>query len=347
MWASVVVLVAMGVVLTGCLTETGGPSSPAPRLTMPLTTEGGQTTFSTDDTVYVTFGGPAGTYYYYLEYESTPNSFSTSTQRDDLYCWYRNLAAGEHTLTVYLETGGQRSPLYTFEFTVGGDGDGYEWDGSSSSATTITINGGAQLHTIAAADTDWYSFSATAGQVCTLQTLGSMDTKMCLYQTNATTLITSADDYNSNSNAHINWTCSTSGTYYFYVVGYSATTTGSYTVSVTTAGSAGDSYEPDNTLADANAITVDDAAQSHTLTVNDSDWVWFSAYAGYTYMIATTGSIDVDLDLWDDYDNLVDYDDGAGNALLTFNCTTSGWYYIRTYGFSGAIGSYTLSVTSP
>jgi hypothetical protein len=114
--------------------------------------------------------------------------------------------------------------------------------------------------------------------------------------------------------------------------------------------SSNDAYEPDSTSALAKPITVGAAAQSHSLTAGDRDWLSFSATAGTTYTIQTFGSTDTYLNLFStDGTTLLTSDDDSGtgpglNAKIVWTCTTSGTYYFEVTSSFGGIGNYTVSV---
>lgn len=98
--------------------------------------------------------------------------------------------------------------------------DAYENDETYNSASLIALQE-TQVHNIDhLGDNDWIKFEAESGVAYTLQTssLGtSADTYMYLYDTNGTTLLTSNDDYNGTLASYIEWTASTSGTYYILI----------------------------------------------------------------------------------------------------------------------------------
>jgi hypothetical protein len=123
---------------------------------------------------------------------------------------------------------------YSDYFTIQGgvDPDSYESDGSSASAKSITTDGVAQSRTLTFHDTDWVSFSAVSGTTYTIQTSGTLDTYLYLYQSDGVTLIESDDDDGVSNNALITWQCTASGTYYFYIRGFAARWMGDYSVSV-------------------------------------------------------------------------------------------------------------------
>jgi hypothetical protein len=353
--------------------------------------------------------------------------------------------------------------------------DAYEPDDAYSSATPIDTNGIAQNHTLyPGGEMDWMKFSAVAGTVYIIETIGATDTRLTLYGVDGSTMLARNDDGGANLNARIQWTCAASGTYYIMVDGYAPAEMGAYGVSVkaivpssssavqgdwfasrltltmdtgtgpittdstytaqntnmiwhvtgdsiymyshdsieTTigqyayyvsgnqitigsdlgtysiqngqiaismtpslglditivmspysgsippsswpplgAGSIPDSYEPDNTYAQATPIAVNGASQPHTLSSStDKDWFSFSASAGTYYTLATSGSSDTYIELYDTngITLITENDDGGTglNASLTWHCPTSGAYYFVVYEYSNGTGAYSVSVTS-
>jgi len=98
-----------------------------------------------------------------------------------------------------------------------------------------------------------------------------------------------------------------------------------------------DSYEPDDTCAEARAISTDGVVQPHTFhTARDVDWISFSATSDNEYIIEALTSLhseaDVVLELYDRCDAVPN--DGQNNSFspdvrLRFNAPTSNTYYIK------------------
>jgi hypothetical protein len=105
-----------------------------------------------------------------------------------------------------------------------------------TNATSVAVNGAEINRSLAEAATDWYSFSATSGTTYIIETSGSVDTYARLYGVEGSNLIqlSSNDDGGSDLNARIQWTCPTSGTYYFSIEGFDEYESGNYGVSVST-----------------------------------------------------------------------------------------------------------------
>jgi len=106
----------------------------------------------------------------------------------------------------------------------------------------------------------------------------------------------------------------------------------------------GDDYELDDACNQAQPIQVSGVAQTHNFhQYQDSDWVWFEAQAGTTYLIQTanTGArADTVLELYNQCGQPPDATDdnafGPG-ATLSFEAPTSGTYYVRVLQHDGTV----------
>jgi hypothetical protein len=120
------------------------------------------------------------------------------------------------------------------------------------------------------------------------------------------------------------------------------------TFTITNPALIGDSYEPDDSYAQATLIAKGDPAQSHTLSsLDDEDWLKFNAVSGTTYTIETQGATDTYLNLYgtDGVTLLASGDDISGlntNSRIVWTCTTSGVYYFAAAGWD--VGSYTVTL---
>jgi Zn-dependent metalloprotease len=242
--------------------------------------------------------------------------------------------------------------------------DSYEDDDSPAQASSITPNGGIQTHNFHdAGDVDWVQFSATAGLNYVIETLnlGSQsDTVLELYDTDATTLITTDDDSGGGRASRIEWAAPANGTYYLRVRHYISSVFGpdtNYDLKITTSGFAPDSYEDDDTVAQANPITVNGGPQTHNFhDAGDEDWVQFSTTAGISHVVETSnlGSrSDTVLELYDtDGVTLLASDDDGGDGLasrIAWTAPADGTYYVRAHHFSSSVSgsdtNYDLQVT--
>jgi len=105
-----------------------------------------------------------------------------------------------------------------------------------------------------------------------------------------------------------------------------------------------DTYEPDDTCAQAQPIQINGAAQRHRFhQPDDSDWVWFDAQAGTTYtaqVANTEARVDTIVDVSDECGQPpLDTSDNAfgPGTFLTFQVPTSGRYYLVVYQKDGTI----------
>ncbi len=98
--------------------------------------------------------------------------------------------------------------------------DDYEADDTWASSTPLSLNT-MQAHNIhRMGDEDWFAIQVTAGQPIRISTTNldhDSDTYLFLYASNGTTLLQSNDDYNGSLGSYIEWTPTTTGTYYVMV----------------------------------------------------------------------------------------------------------------------------------
>jgi hypothetical protein len=111
---------------------------------------------------------------------------------------------------------------------------------------------------------------------------------------------------------------------------------------------AGDSFEDDDSFAQANLI-FDGVPQLHSIhTFTDEDFVMFYVPTTSTVAIYTTSSSDLYLWLYDSGYGQIEYDDdgGAGLNPLISRTLAQGWYYARvhSYAHSYIVDPYTLYV---
>ncbi len=171
------------------------------------------------------------------------------------------------------------------------------------------------------------------------------DPYLTLYSSSGIPLL-SDDDSGLGLSSLINYTATTSGTYYLGARAFSSGT-GSYTLTATgTAPS--DDYAA--TTLTSGRVTSGGSVSGRIESVGDNDWFGISLTAGTRYQFSLDGSTLADpyLSLYSSGGSLIGSDDDSGiglNALLQFTPTTSGTYYLGADGYSGT-GSYTLSATA-
>ena len=128
---------------------------------------------------------------------------------------------------------------------------------------------------------------------------------------------------------------------------------------IVTQSSTADSYEPDNTMADANEIAYGDSVTGHTIDPGDDvDWYKFEGNEGdYVHVLVSTpnpwdwSSMDPLVDMYDENGHYLthDYDSGDGHdaELIYGPLSRTATYYLRVRGeYRDRTGPYTISLNN-
>ena len=216
-------------------------------------------------------------------------------------------------------------------------GDAYEPNECPPEATPITA-GETQAHSInPAGDHDWFAVTAEAGHIYGFTaTENVIDLYLLLFDTDGSTALR-YQDYPS-----LRYELPAAGTYYLRVQGYSSSSTGTYTLTVTDLGL----DDHGDAAASATALVVDEPPTLGGIeTAGDQDWFSFTADAGHIYAFAASESnINLTLRLFDrDGTTMLRYQDFA---YFTVELATAGTYYLWVQAYSStATGGYNVSVT--
>ncbi|MDO9498080.1 MAG: hypothetical protein Q7J48_20420 [Nocardioides sp.] len=319
------------------------------------------TLFPEDDEDWVSFTVEADRAYVIQTAEGSPSEFTDM----DLYLydsnglalidqnsvapdsWYNRIDyLADADKTVYaMVRGDYVGSTGTYALSVTLVGDSYEPDGSYAAATPITVDGPAQEHTLDPdGDEDWVSFPVETGYKYAITTApGAVpddpNTELYLYDSDGTTLLKSNHDDETEDRgfySRIDYTADANKTVFVKVVGWYA---GSYALDVTLVG---DSYEPDDSYAVANPLTVGGPAQQHTIDPDgDDDWFSFQVEAGWRYAIETAPGTPPDdpdtvlylydsdgttfIDSNEDYEGLYSRIEYEAEQNKTVYATVSGW----------------------
>lgn len=269
-----------------------------------------------------------------------------------------NMTAGEtYYLVALAARDGAVAPYYTVSLASGVIEDSYDiymdersiLDNTRENAILLSV-GELQAHTIhSSSDVDWVGFIVDATGYYTIQTGGSGDTVLSVYDGDGNFLLLD-DDSGVGHNASVTMQLTAGETYYAKVFAYQNALIPYYTLSLTEAsGGSGDAYESDNTMATAKGIVAGET-QSHSIhAAGDVDWVKIRPLQSGTYQIQTSGNGDLKLDLYSANRTLLATDDDSGvglNARIGYTLNANTDYYIKayTYNTSVLIGSYGLSV---
>jgi hypothetical protein len=198
-------------------------------------------------------------------------------------------------------------------------------------------------------DSDWYRMTLVAGQSYRFEArrVSGVDPTLTL-RNSAGTQIAFNDDGGGFPNSLINFTATTSGTYFLDVRGFGSTT-GSYRVLA---------YTPGDQLSSTATTTSIAGEQQQTdfIGVNgDSDWRRISLVAGRTYTFSLDGQgpnalADPTLTLRNSAGTQIAFNDDRNGSLdrnsrITFTAASSGTYFLDARAFANAgSGRYRLDV---
>ena len=229
-----------------------------------------------------------------------------------------------------------------------------------------SVNGVSSGSLESVGDRDWFGITLTAGVAITIDLLG-IDTTTgtlpdpYLYLYNGSgSLLAQDDDSGTGFNSRLNFTPSSSGTYYIAAAAYDDSYMGTYRISVT--GSIpSDDYR--DSLTDATAlfgqVNVNGSSTGSLETRGDRDWFRVQLTAGSTYTMAVTGLSGGGGTLEDSYLRLRDSsgflltenDDillGVNrDSRLSFTAASTGTYYLDVGAFDDDYtGTYRVSVAA-
>lgn len=234
-------------------------------------------------------------------------------------------------------------------------GDIYEPDDVPNQASRITA-GSTQTHSLSAGDVDWVFFEVSSSGQYTIETTGSGDTQMWLYQLNGSSLtqLEMDDDDGNSLNAKIVRQLS-SGTYFVKVSAYSSSSViSSYGINLTSPSGASstvsaDSYENDNSRFKAKALSVGSTQQRSIHSGSDIDWIKFTVANDGFYSIVTSGG-DTIMELYSLEGQYFGRNDDRGNgnfgsqAIVQLYANTS--YYAKVTSYGNKTFNYTVSLSS-
>jgi len=235
-------------------------------------------------------------------------------------------------------------------------------DYTATSATTGSVSVGSSStgRIERGSDHDWFKVTLQAGTTYQLQATttgasGSLADPVLYLRNSAGTQLAYNDDAStSTANALINYTATSTGTYYLDVAGLSSTQTGTYSLSATA--TVTDDYTATSATTGSVSVGVGSSRSGNIERSGDHDWFKVTLQAGTTYQLqaastGATGSLtDPMLYLRNSAGTELAYNDDASyttrNALISYTPTSSGIYYLDVAGYSDDTGTYNLSVTA-
>jgi hypothetical protein len=220
-------------------------------------------------------------------------------------------------------------------------------------AETINLGETITAYFFTAEDTHWYTVSAPGAGRIMVNTEGTLDTILEVYD-KWEELIGRDDDSGYQGNAKIAVNVLSAGPVYFNVHAYQGATGRYYLKTQFMDPIKPDPYENDNSPAGAKDIQIGESQSRNFTDASDEDWARLRVTQGGTYEIfAKAGDdyLDTFIELFDADENFIASDDDSGgfwNALLKIDLDPE-TYYIKVSTVDNdplEYNSYTLSVSS-
>jgi hypothetical protein len=200
-------------------------------------------------------------------------------------------------------------------------------------AETIALGETVTDHFFTAEDVNWYSVSVPGAGRLTINTEGTLDTLLEVYDKWGE-LIGRDDDSGYQGNAKVVADVFSASPVYFRVNAYQGATGRYYVKTKFAPPVKPDPFENDNTISDAKDIQIGIPQERNFTDAGDIDWARLRIDRQGSYRIATTAAdnyLDSFIQLFDSAENLLGEDDDSGgfwNALLKIDLNP-GTYYIR------------------
>jgi hypothetical protein len=237
--------------------------------------------------------------------------------------------------TYYLDAGGYSTSTGSYSVVAS------EVPATIATYSSVGINSSVQGDIQDANDQDYHRVSLTAGQNYIFDVDGgSLSDPTLALRNSAGTQLVFNDDGGPGLDSRIEFTATTTGTYYLDVGGYSSNT-GSYTLAT----------RIDDIADDINSIDTVAVGGSRSGTINsasDQDFVGVSLTAGQSYIFDAhgVGLSDPTLALRNSSGTQLAFNDDGGPGLdsrVEFTASSSGMYFLDVGGYSTNTGSYSLS----
>ncbi|GHT65415.1 hypothetical protein FACS1894110_07230 [Spirochaetia bacterium] len=222
--------------------------------------------------------------------------------------------------------------------------DRYEPD-SRENPLAVTIGGPEIARTIHDQnDNDWFSITPDRVGTLILETSGSMDTYMYLYESGSSSELRSNDDGGEGVNARIEWNVEAGKTYIARVKGLDSSDVGQYGFTAVIEAIPEDTNEPNDTREEATLITSDSRTETVFGSPQDIDWYKVTIGPdGGQLSVFTESRLDTIITIYQENEEIAEDDDSGsgGNARVNI-IVNQGDYYIKVSELDGRSGRYTL-----
>lgn len=213
--------------------------------------------------------------------------------------------------------------------------DEFEPDNAPDAASELALDGVPQARSLyPPGDRDWATFNAAAGDRVRIETTGRCDTLLFLYAPDAASVLRRDDDSGEGLNAAVEYAVGQAGDYYVQVRMFeSSRRCEAYELVGSLLGPLPvDTYEPDDSPAQAKPLGLDGTLQGRTIHASrNSDWFSLRLDTGKRVSVFTGGVCDTLLALYapDGTTLLAEDDDSGGllNAEIDYAVGETGTYF--------------------
>lgn len=221
----------------------------------------------------------------------------------------------------------------------------FDFAGNASTAGTVAVGGQATGTLATSGQTDWFKVQLTAGTGYALHMTGGAGAQVALYDSNGNLV----DSGNFGSTLYGNnafYVPTTSGTYYVAASDIQGGT-GAFSVSVNTA-----SYDFTGNTQTTGTVSVGGTATGTLANVGQSDWFKVSLAAGseYVFNVNGSGGLLPGVTVYNSAGVAVAgtlYTGGTnGGAMVTFEPTAAGTYYVGVSSNISTTGGFTVGVST-
>jgi hypothetical protein len=238
----------------------------------------------------------------------------------------------------------------------GGSGDDH--GNSAASATLVSVPSTTSGDIEVGGDSDWFRFSAVAGTSYIMETIlnGLADSTLTLYDKDGVTQLRYDDDGGTDRASLIQWSPTTSGTYYVAVKGFNAGYTGDYSLSVRADKPVvSGPVEPNDSFEEASVLTSEDQIYKDLAIDGQDDqdyYRWVAPRSGQLAVdiLFADSEGDLDLKLYSSNQNRVAISDSlTDNEHIVYNVQSGETYYIQVLAVGIGEGSnvYDLVIDGP
>jgi hypothetical protein len=224
--------------------------------------------------------------------------------------------------------------------------DSYEPDSRQS---PIKVKPGKWIsRTLHTNDADWFVFTPGSAGILVVETAGDTDTVLDLYRDRD--LLRENDDVGNDCNAKIEYFVEGGVNYLIKALGVrlagaEENAAGPYRFRATLEPMPETKTRPNNTLEQAESIALGETITDYFFAAGDVNWYIVSVPGAGRLTVATEGTLDTLLEIYDKWEELIGRDDDngyQGNAKVVADTFSASPVYIRASAYQNATGRYRL-----